>query len=196
MKLRHRPEPVAQALACLDGGVAVEYSPGTNLRAWCLTILKNTFINRYRRGGLERTVLEGPDADPLADGWIGAATLAGMRSPEAAVLRPVIEREINQALSELPEDFRVVVVLADVEELSYKEIAEVLGCPVGTVMSRLHRGRRLLKSKLIEQARALGVIGAEEAVGDLEPVPKPSASEKSAPAIDLQAFREKKKGAL
>ncbi len=72
-----------------------QFEAGTNMRAWLLRILTNTFINRYRRGGLERSVLEGPDADPLADGWISASTMASMRDPESAALRPVLEREIQ-----------------------------------------------------------------------------------------------------
>ena len=158
-----------------------QFEAGTNMRAWLLRILTNTFINQYRRGGLERSVLEGPDADPLADGWIGASTMASMRDPESQALRPVLVREIQAALDELPEDFRVVVLLADVEELSYKEIADVVGCPIGTVMSRLHRGRRLLKARLYEHARAMGIVEAEGFVGDPEKTP-----------ISLEQYREKK----
>jgi len=161
-----------------------QYQSGTNLKAWLLKILKNTFINRYRRSGLERNVLEGPDSDPLADGWIGAATLRGMREPEAQALRPALEREIGAALDTMPEEFRTVVVLADVEELSYREIADVLGCPIGTVMSRLHRGRRLLKGHLVEQARALGLV-EEEA---------PAPAEEPVSPVALDAYRAKRSG--
>lgn len=143
-----------------------QFESGTNLRAWLLKILTNTFINRYRRGGLERSVLEGPDADPLADGWVSAATMEAMRDPEARALRPIVEAEIDKALDELPTEFRLAVVLSDVEELSYKEIADVMGCPIGTVMSRLHRGRRILKTRLYEHARAMGIIGPETTVGE------------------------------
>jgi RNA polymerase sigma-70 factor (ECF subfamily) len=142
-----------------------QFEVGTNLRAWLIRILMNTFINRYRRGGLERTVLEGPDADPLADGWISAQTMAAMRDPESQALRPMVASEIGRALDELPEDYRTAVVLSDVEELSYKEIADVMGCPIGTVMSRLHRGRRMLKGRLYEHARAMGIIGPETDIG-------------------------------
>jgi RNA polymerase sigma-70 factor (ECF subfamily) len=159
-----------------------QFEAGTNMRAWLLRILTNTFINRYRRGGLERSVLEGPDADPLADGWISASTMASMRDPESAALRPVLEREIRTALDELPEEFRLAVVLADVEELSYREIADIMGCPIGTVMSRLHRGRRLLKTRLFEHARDLGIVGPEPMVGRESPV-------------DLMAYRQKKEAA-
>lgn len=160
-----------------------QYESGTNLKAWLLKILKNTFINRYRRSGLERNVLDGPDADPLADGWIGAATLRAMRDPEGQALRPALEREIGSALDSIPEEFRIVVVLADVEELSYREIADTVGCPIGTVMSRLHRGRRLLKGRLIEQARAMGL-----AVDEPEPAPRVPAEK----PLELDAFRAKR----
>jgi RNA polymerase sigma-70 factor (ECF subfamily) len=143
-----------------------QFESGTNLRAWLLKILTNTFINRYRRGGLERSVLDGPDADPLADGWVSASTMEALRDPESQALRPILEAEIGRALDELPAEFRLAVVLSDVEDLSYKEISDVMGCPVGTVMSRLHRGRRMLKSRLYEHARLLGIIGPEPAVGE------------------------------
>jgi len=166
-----------------------QYESGTNLKAWLLKILKNTFINRYRRSGLERNVLDGPDADPLADGWIGSATLRAMRDPESQALRPLLEREINAALDSVPEEFRVVVVLADVEELSYKEIAELVGCPIGTVMSRLHRGRKLLKAKLVDQARMLGLV-AEELK---EVATEPETSEAKAP-VALDSYRARRTG--
>ena len=157
-----------------------QYESGTNIKAWLLKILKNTFINRYRRNGLEKTVFEGPDADPLADGWIGASTLRAMRDPEGQALRPVIQEEIVRALDAVPEEFRMVVLLADVEELSYREIADIVGCPIGTVMSRLHRGRRILKSSLIEHARALGF--ETEA---------PEPNRRQAP-VELEAYRAKR----
>lgn len=127
-----------------------QFQPGTNLKAWLLRILTNTFINRYRRGGLERDLFDGPDAEPLTDAWVGASTLRAMRDPETQVLTPLVEAEVQRALDALPDDFRLAVVLSDIEELSYKEIAEAMGCPIGTVMSRLHRGRRILKRELAD----------------------------------------------
>jgi len=158
------------------------FTPGSNMRAWLLRILTNTFINKYRRGGLERSVLDGPDADPLADGWIGASTMEAMRDPESRAMRALLEKEIVAALDELPEEFRLAVVLSDVEELSYKEISEIRGCPIGTVMSRLHRGRRLLKRRLYDHARTLGIVGPEESVG--APAERDS-------VVDMQAYRKK-----
>ncbi len=159
------------------------FTPGSNMRAWLLRILTNTFINRYRRGGLERSVLDGPDADPLADGWIGASTMEAMRDPESRAMRALLEKEIVAALDELPEEFRLAVVLSDVEELSYREISDIMGCPIGTVMSRLHRGRRLLKRRLYEHARSLGIVGPETAVG--------SAPKQRDAVVELSSYRKK-----
>jgi RNA polymerase sigma-70 factor (ECF subfamily) len=161
-----------------------QFTPGTNLKAWLLRILTNTFINRYRRGGLERDLLDGPDADSLTDGWVGANTMRAMRDPETQALSPLVEAEVQRALDDLPAEFRLAVVLSDIEELSYKEIAEAMGCPIGTVMSRLHRGRRMLQKTLREQAVAMGIVSETESVRP----PK-----ESAPA-DLAAYRRRKRG--
>jgi RNA polymerase sigma-70 factor (ECF subfamily) len=159
-----------------------QFEPGTNIKAWLLKILTNTFINRYHRGTLERSVVEGSTAEPLQDAWIGSASMNAVRDPESLALRPMLEAEIQAALDTVPEEFRLAVVLADVEELSYKEISDIMGCPIGTVMSRLHRGRRMLKSKLFEHAVAYGIVspnaGTRESSQD-EPV-------------DLNEYRAKK----
>jgi RNA polymerase sigma-70 factor (ECF subfamily) len=143
-----------------------QFNAGTNLKAWLFRILTNTFINKYRRGGLERAVLDGPDADPLADGWVGANTMRHLRDPETLALMPLVEQEIRRALDALPTEFRLAVVLCDVEEFSYEEIAQIMGCPIGTVMSRLHRGRKLLQRALYNHALALGIVKGEERVGE------------------------------
>jgi RNA polymerase sigma-70 factor (ECF subfamily) len=163
-----------------------QYEPGTNLKAWLLRILTNTFINRHRRGGLERDVLEGPDAGPLADRWIGAATMRAMREPEREALAPLVEGEVQRALDALPETFRMVIVLSDIEGLSYREIAEAVGCPVGTVMSRLHRARRLLQVTLHDHAVTLGIVPAVEPA---EAVPAADAA-----PVYLEDYRSKKAG--
>jgi RNA polymerase sigma-70 factor (ECF subfamily) len=177
-------DTVAKAMRAQD-----QFTPGTNLKAWLLRILTNTFINRYRRGGLERDVLDSADADSLTDGWVGANTLRAMRDPETQALSPLIEAELQRALDELPAEFRLAVVLSDIEELSYKEIAEAMACPIGTVMSRLHRGRRLLQKKLREHAINLGIVSEHEA-----PPARASRAGESSPA-DLAAYRRRKRGA-
>jgi RNA polymerase sigma-70 factor (ECF subfamily) len=159
-----------------------QFEPGTNIRAWLLKILTNTFINRYRRGTLERSVIDGATAEPLQDGWIGSASMNAVRDPESLALRPMLEAEIQAALDEVPEEFRLAVVLADVEELSYKEISDIMGCPIGTVMSRLHRGRRMLKGKLYDHAVAYGIVDAN--------ADKPESSQEE--LIDLNEYRAKK----
>jgi len=173
-----------------------QYQPGTNLKAWLLRILTNTFINRYRRGGLERDVLEGPDADPLADRWIGAATMRAMRDPEQQALAPLVEGEVRRALESLPEHFRMAIVLSDIEGLSYKEIADVMGCPIGTVMSRLHRGRAILQHMLRAHAVALGIIAddaSDEAPVAVERAPMAAVVNGGGPR-DLAEFRSRKQG--
>ena len=161
--MRHAPEAedlvkdsIVKAIRARD-----QYEAGTNLRAWLLKILTNTFINRYRRGGIERDLFEGPDAEPLSDAWMSSSSMNSIRDPETQALRPIIEAELARALDELPPEFRLAVILSDVEELSYKEIAEVMGCPIGTVMSRLHRGRKILQGRLRDHATALGIVSAE-----------------------------------
>jgi RNA polymerase sigma-70 factor, ECF subfamily len=162
-----------------------QFTPGTNLKAWLLRILTNTFINRYRRGGMERDLLDSPDADSLTDAWVGANTLRAMRDPETQALTPLVEAEVQQALDELPDEFRLAVILSDIEELSYKEIADAMGCPIGTVMSRLHRGRRMLQKTLREHAVAMGIVNED---ADEAP-PK-----KNAAPADLGAYRRRKRG--
>lgn len=162
-----------------------QFQDGTNLKAWLFRILTNTFINKYRRGGLERTILEGPDADPLVDGWVSAASMRELRDPEQQALRPILEGEIQRAFDALPADFRVAVILCDVEEFSYEEIAKIMDCPIGTVMSRLHRGRKLLQRSLYNQALAMGIVKGE---------PMAETKDASAPA-DLTAYRAKRRSA-
>lgn len=170
-----------------------QFEPGTNLKAWLLRILTNTFINRYRRGGMERDLLDGPSAEPLVDGWVGASSMRAIRDPETQALKPLIEAELTRALDELPHDFRLAVILSDVEELSYKEIAEVMGCPIGTVMSRLHRGRKLLQASLRDHAIALGIVHEERSSSsDLHP----EKQAQPAPPTDLNSFRQRRRAAV
>jgi RNA polymerase sigma-70 factor (ECF subfamily) len=161
-----------------------QFEAGTNLKAWLFKILTNTFINRYRRGAMERDILTGPDARPLSDGWMSASTMSQMSDPETQAFRPIVAREVLQALDQLPEEFRLAVLLSDVEDFSYREIAEIMGCPIGTVMSRLHRGRRILQDTLVEHAVALGIIQA----------PTDNNNEDTESTVDLADYRARKQG--
>ncbi len=163
-----------------------QFNAGTNLKAWLFRILTNTFINKYRRGGLERAVFDGPDADPLVDGWVSTSTMRQLRDPEQVALAPIIEGEVKRALDALPEDFKLAVVLCDIEEFSYEEIAQIMGCPIGTVMSRLHRGRKLLQRSLYSHALSLGIVRAEDSIG--------TAQAADAAPVDMAAFRARKRG--
>jgi RNA polymerase sigma-70 factor (ECF subfamily) len=125
------------------------FEEGTSLRAWMLRILTNSYYNRYRRRLHERRAAELPADDPYHDGLISDASMSGLRDPEAAMLRPLLSQEIGRAIDRLPETFRVVFVLAEVEGLAYREIADAMGTPIGTVMSRLHRARKLLQHDLL-----------------------------------------------
>lgn len=157
------------------------FEAGTNLKAWLFKILTNTFINKYRRSTRERTVLEGSDADPVGEGVMSNAALRGLIDPVGTTLSPIIGQEIQAALDELPEDYRLMIVLADVEELSYKEIADVVGCPIGTVMSRLHRARKMMQKRLVDHAVSLGIV------------PDSALDEQEGPApIPLDAYRRRK----
>ncbi|WP_367277279.1 sigma-70 family RNA polymerase sigma factor [uncultured Actinomyces sp.] len=133
-----------------------QYRPGTNLKAWLYRILTNTFINSYRRR--QRQPLQ-TDADAVEDWQLHRAAShdsVGLPSAESLALDALPDSDIKDALGQLSEDRRLAVYLADVEGFSYKEIAEIMDTPIGTVMSRLHRGRRQLRGLLADYAREYG----------------------------------------
>jgi RNA polymerase sigma-70 factor (ECF subfamily) len=135
-----------------------QYTDGTNLRAWLYRILNNTFINSYRKKQREP---QQADTDEVEDWQMARAeahTSAGLRSAEAEALDRLPDTAVVDALASLPEDFRMAVYYADVEGFAYKEIAEIMGTPVGTVMSRLHRGRKMLRTQLADYATERGLI--------------------------------------
>lgn len=124
------------------------YEQGTNIRAWLLKILSNVFFSKYKRNTREGNVAALASTDPVADGWISQASISPSREPERLAERPLVEAEVSRVLDEVSEDFRTVLVLVDIEGLTYREVAEAMGCPIGTVMSRLHRARRAVAQKL------------------------------------------------
>ncbi|OFT25266.1 RNA polymerase [Brevibacterium sp. HMSC08F02] len=134
-----------------------QYKPGTNLKAWLYRILTNTFINNYRKK--QRQPLESSD-DDIQDWQLHRAashTSDQGRSAELEALDQMPDSDVKEALASLQDDFRMVVYYADVEGLPYKEIAEIMDTPIGTVMSRLHRGRRQLRDKLADYAAERGI---------------------------------------
>jgi RNA polymerase sigma-70 factor (ECF subfamily) len=135
-----------------------QFTPGTNLKAWLFRILTNTFINTYRRRQTqpEFTELEGVDEFSLYKRMSDLKTSSGAGNPETEVLDGLVDSEVKDALGDLPEKFRQVVLL-DVEGFSYKEIAEMLDITIGTVMSRLHRGRKFLQKRLLDLAHQRGI---------------------------------------
>src|ERR1700754_1060593 len=139
-----------------------KFERGTNIKAWLFKILTNTFINRYRRRVKERTVVEGSEREAVHERFVSRDATDFAANPEQYFFDRLLSDDVLRAIDSLPIDFRLVVILADLQEFSYKEIAEILECPVGTVMSRLFRGRKLLQKTLREYAEGQGVFRSEE----------------------------------
>lgn len=140
-----------------------QFEQGTNLKAWLYRILTNTFINTYRKK--QREPYQGT-IDELEDWQLGGAestTAMASRSAEAEAIDHLPDSAVKDALQSIPEDFRLAVYFADVEGFSYQEIAEIMKTPIGTVMSRLHRGRRLLRELLTSYAIEQGLDAGQEA---------------------------------
>src|SRR4051812_46313308 len=144
-----------------------KFEPGTNCKAWLFKILTNTFINKYRKRVREREVRDIIDQDETPS-LMSEDVAEASRDPEGTIISALLSDDVKQALDSIPYDYRMAVVLCDLEEFSYKEIADIMDCPVGTVMSRLHRGRRLLQKSLREYAIEQGIVKA----ADVIPFPK------------------------
>lgn len=132
------------------------YELGTNIRAWLFRIMKNAFINRYRKEKKEPETVEYQEVE----NFYNSVRQSGVETSDLqeTVFNNLLEDEVAIAIAALPEDFRTVVILCDIEELTYEEVAEFLDCPIGTVRSRLHRGRKLLRARLIEYGRKRGYV--------------------------------------
>lgn len=157
------------------------FETDSNCKAWLFKILTNTFINKYQKAKRRREVHSQAAVEQEAtDGVLVQKSAIAARDPQTVLMERTISDQVIDALQALPGDFRVAVVLCDLEGMSYKEIAEAMDCPIGTVMSRLYRGRRLLKKALRNYAIEEGII--RETPGD-------DASESGADMIKLSDYR-------
>ncbi len=142
------------------------YESGTQIKAWLFRILRNTFINRYRAAKVRPEEVEFEKIEAVYEQMVETSFLRDRQAPdpEAVIMSGVMDAEVQDAMAALPEEYRAVVVMALVEEMSYKEIAGALSIPLGTVMSRLHRGRKMLQASLLEYARRKGILKGAQAV--------------------------------
>ena len=158
-----------------------KFQQGTNIKAWLFRIQTNIFINKYRKKQNERQVFDSRQVDDLLKRFAVEEKSYLPPDTRQEFLKHIIGDEVLSALDDLPFDFRMTILLADMHDLSYKEIADVLDCPVGTVMSRLHRARKILQGKLLEYAVERGVIANPDA-------------DESDKLTSLDAFRRAKRG--
>jgi RNA polymerase sigma-70 factor (ECF subfamily) len=136
-----------------------KYEKGTNVRAWLFRIMKNTYINVYRKAVKEPDTVDYNDIQNFYN--IIREDSTDANDLQEKLFGHLLDDDVTKALESLPEEFRTVVILCDIEGLTYEEIAEFVECPVGTVRSRLHRGRKLLYSKLFEYAKKRGFVGKD-----------------------------------
>ncbi|HVR10384.1 MAG TPA: sigma-70 family RNA polymerase sigma factor [Thermoanaerobaculia bacterium] len=141
-----------------------KFEEGTNFKAWLFKIMKNTFINNYRKKQQTPALSDFADIEESYETQVSEDAAKQIKNPEQELLENVLDEDVQRAIDKLPPDYRMVVLLADLEGFSYKEIADILEVPVGTVMSRLYRGRRLMEASMLEFAREHGYLREREPV--------------------------------
>ena len=156
-----------------------KFERGTNIKAWLFRIQLNTFINRYRKRQTEQSVIDDREIDDLLNRYTAEESTFIPPDVREEFFKEVLSDDVMNALDELRFDFRMTVLLADMHDFSYREIADILECPVGTVMSRLHRARKMLQAQLLDYAVARGVVRSPEDAG-------------AGNVSNLDAFRRKK----
>jgi len=137
-----------------------KFEEGTNFKAWLFKILKNSFINNYRKKQSQPPQSDFAEIEDALESRVSDQAAQQIKSPEEELLKNVLDEDVQRALDGLPYDYRMAILLADLEDFSYKEIAEILEVPLGTVMSRLYRGRKLLESAMLDYARDHGYLRA------------------------------------
>ncbi|MFA6240252.1 MAG: sigma-70 family RNA polymerase sigma factor [Candidatus Hydrogenedentales bacterium] len=142
-----------------------KFEKGTYIKAWLLTILRNTFINEYRRKARRPPFVELTGAEPAADTSPDPEIRYDPINKSSSEMMELLDDEVKNAVESLPDDFRQAVIMADLEDMSYKEIAEKMDCPLGTVMSRLYRGRKLLREQLLDYAKSKRLISSDHVEG-------------------------------
>lgn len=195
LRLTRSPEEAEDLLqdACLKAYRFMDhYERGTHFKAWIFKILTNTFHSRYRKNQRDRELRRRVEDDGHQAHVLGQGPTREAQAAEEKVLDHLMSEDIQAALAELPPEFRMAVVLSDVEEFSYKEIAEIMDCPVGTVMSRLFRARRQLQHLLLDHAVDRGFVPASTAK---ESGSEPDSPEQGEPAgvADLSEYRSQRK---
>jgi RNA polymerase sigma-70 factor (ECF subfamily) len=163
-----------------------KFEVGTNFKAWLFKIMKNTFINNYRKRQQVPPQSDFADIEESFESQV-VDEARRIKDPEEELLENVLDEDLQRAIDELPPDYRMVVLLADLEGFSYKEIADILEVPVGTVMSRLYRGRRLLEAAMLKYARDQGYLRAGAEPAKMRSRPKEDRNE------DAKQGREKRR---
>jgi RNA polymerase sigma-70 factor (ECF subfamily) len=169
------------------------FESGTNARAWLMRIMTNLFRNRYRERAREQEILDEAEASTAN---VGQFQGSAPRDAESALFGRMLSRDVEKALALLPPEFRLPVILADLEDLSYKEIADIMECPAGTVMSRLYRGRRMLQKMLSDYASKAAAAAGEAATeapakAAAEAKPQEKAEEN---LVDFESFKRSRQG--